>query len=137
DSATLSGAYNPTGTITFTLYSPASTVVDTETVTVAGNGAYATPNGYVPIATGTYQWLAGYSGDANNNGFTGKLGDEPEGVSAASPAIVTTPGATIVVGSGNKLTDSATLSGGYNPGGTITFTLYASNTSVVDTETVV
>ena len=30
----------------------------------------------------------------------------------------------MVVGSGAKLTDSATLSGGFNPTGTITFTLH-------------
>ena len=45
DSATLSGGSSPTGTITFTLYQ-GSTLVDTETVTVTGNGTYTTPTGY-------------------------------------------------------------------------------------------
>ena len=35
----LSGGYYETGTITFTLYD-GSTLVDTETVTVSGNGSY-------------------------------------------------------------------------------------------------
>jgi ELWxxDGT repeat protein len=137
DSATLSGGYNPTGTITFTLYAPnGTTVVDTETATVSGDGAYSTPNGYLPTATGAYQWVASYGGDSNNNGISSTKGTEPETVSAASPTISTLAGGTVVVGGGSKLTDSATLSGGYNPTGTITFTLYAPNgTTVVDTET--
>ena len=68
DSATLTCGYNETGTITFTLYAPnGTTVVDTETVTVNGNGSYSTPSGYLPTAAGTYQWVASYRGDRNNN----------------------------------------------------------------------
>jgi hypothetical protein len=136
DSASLSGGYNETGTIVFTLYSPTNAVVDTETVTVTGNGSYSTPSGYVPTSTGTYEWAATYSGDSNNNTVTSAEGNEPEVVSAASPAISTTPGPTVVVGSGAKLTDSASLSGGYNETGTIVFTLYSPTNAVVDTETV-
>jgi subtilase family serine protease len=73
DAATLSGGYDPTGSITFTLYyDGGATAVDTETVAVSGNGTYATPSGYtlpntsVQVA-GTYQWDASYSGDANND----------------------------------------------------------------------
>ena len=71
DSATLAGGYNPTGTINFTLYDPdGTTVVDTETVSVSGNGSYSTPTGYTlpttGTVTGTYQWVASYSGDGNN-----------------------------------------------------------------------
>ncbi len=43
----------------------------------------------------------------------------------ASPTLSDSPGGTAVLGSGGKLTDSATLSKGSNPTGTITFTLYA------------
>ncbi len=71
DTASLTGGYNPTGTITFNLCAPNNPVpVDTETVAVNGNGIYATPTGYTlpatGAATGTYQWDASYSGDANN-----------------------------------------------------------------------
>src|SRR5581483_5570422 len=66
DTAVLSGAVNPTGTITFTLTGPGNVVLDTETVPVAGNGTYTTPTGFVPTTTGTYTWSARYSGDANN-----------------------------------------------------------------------
>ena len=60
--------YHPTGTITFTLMAPGGGTVDTETVTVNGNGIYTTPTGFTLPATGTvtgtYQWDATYSGDA-------------------------------------------------------------------------
>ena len=45
DTAVLSGGYHETGTITFTLYL-GSTLVDTESVPVSGNGTYTTPTGY-------------------------------------------------------------------------------------------
>ena len=46
DTAFLAGGYNPTGTITFTLSTPGQPPVDTETVTVSGNGTYTTPTGF-------------------------------------------------------------------------------------------
>src|SRR5205085_2900464 len=125
DTAVLSGGFTPTGTIIFTLTGASNTVVDTETVTVSGNGTYSTPTGFVPTITGTYQWVASYSGDANNNPAASALGDEPQIVTPASPAINTTPGGTIVIGSGAKLTDTAVLSGGFNPTGSIIFTLFS------------
>jgi hypothetical protein len=68
--ATLAQGYFETGTISFTLYNPAGAVVDTEAVMVNGNGSYTTPTGYtLPTSgsvTGTYQWVANYSGDNNN-----------------------------------------------------------------------
>jgi PEP-CTERM motif len=57
-------------------------------------------------------------------------------VSLTSPTIATTPGGTVILGSGTNLTDSALLSGGMNPTGTITFTLMSPSATVVDTETV-
>jgi hypothetical protein len=53
DSATLSGGFHPTGSITFTLFQNGGTTpVDTETVTVNGNGAYTTPTGFTLPTTG-------------------------------------------------------------------------------------
>src|SRR5262249_3343146 len=131
DSATLTGI-KPNGTITFRLYAPDGvTVVYTDTVSVNGNGTYYTasqgnsPGGYVPTATGVYHWVASYSCDKATNPVSSGSLDEPEQVNAASPTIKTTPGGTVVLGSGAALTDSATLSGGYNATGTITFNLYA------------
>src|SRR5439155_745829 len=100
---------------------------------VSGNGTYDTltmgnhPGGWLPTATGTYHWTAVYSGDSNNNGAHDNGQNEAEVVSPASPTINTQAAGTVIIGSGAKLNDTATLSGGYSPTGTITFTLYDSN----------
>ena len=139
DSATLAGGDNPTGTITFVLTAPDGSVVDTETDTVSGNGTYGTPiqpDGFVPTVTGTYQWSASYSGDSNNNPVSGPAETEMVVPTPATPTLTTTPGGGVALGTGTKLTESATLAGGVSPTGIITFTLYAPNgTTVVDTET--
>jgi hypothetical protein len=82
DSASLSGGYSPTGTITFTLYDGA-TQVDSETATVTGNGMYSTTTGYTVPATGAgdYTWDASYGGDGNNN----------DGNTAVQPVTVSAP----------------------------------------------
>ena len=141
DTAVLSGGYYETGTITFTLYL-GSTLVDTETVSVSGNGTYTTPTGYTlpttGTVTGTYQWNSTYAGDSNNNPASeNNATAEQTTVNPASPSIVTTPSVTSVTlgTSPITLTDTATLSGGYYETGTITFTLYLGST-LVDTETV-
>ena len=146
DSAVLAGGFHPTGTITFTLFQNGGTTpVDTETVTVSGNGTYTTPTGFTlpttGTVTGTYQWDAGYDADPNNNPVSDSgSASEQVTVSAASPAIATTPSPTTVTLSALTLpilTDSATLSGGFSPTGTITFTLFQNGgTTPVDTETV-
>ena len=43
--------------------------MDTETVTVSGNGTYTTPTGYAADhgRSGTYQWDATYSGDSQQH----------------------------------------------------------------------
>src|SRR5205823_6164938 len=144
DSADLEGGYNPTGTITFMLHYGAS-VVDTETVTVSGNGVYTTPAGFTLPTTGTvtgvYIWTASYGGDTNNNGASdsGESAAERLTVNPANPTLVTTanPNGTITLGASGSptLKDSADLEGGYHPTGTITFMLHY-GASVVDTETV-
>jgi hypothetical protein len=69
DSVTIGGA-SPTGTMTFSLYGPnnltcAGAPIFTSTKAVWGNGQY-TSDAFTPGVAGTYQWLARYSGDANN-----------------------------------------------------------------------
>ncbi len=141
DSAVLAGGYNETGTVTFTLYQ-GSTLLDTEMVSVSGNGTYSTSTGYTlpsnGTATGTYQWDATYSGDANNNTVSDNNSSaEQVTVSAASPTLVTTPSSTAVTLGTNPvtLTDTAVLAGGYHETGTVTFTLYYNGgANPVDTE---
>jgi hypothetical protein len=83
DDATISGATNPGGTITFKLFSPidatcSGTPAYTEPpVTVSGNGTYSTSNTtFVASDAGTWRWLVSYSGDANNAGTTSSCGVE-------------------------------------------------------------
>ena len=71
------------------------TVVDTEVVTVSGNGTYITPVGYtLPTASsvaGTYQWVASYSGDINNNPDSRTLGRSRFRSTRPTPASARTP----------------------------------------------
>jgi hypothetical protein len=74
DTATLSGGTTPTGTITFQLFGPnnatcSGTAVFTSTKPVSGDGSYPS-DPFKPTKTGTYRWVAAYSGDANNNPAT-------------------------------------------------------------------
>ncbi|WP_084517176.1 vWA domain-containing protein [Microtetraspora niveoalba] len=73
DTATLSGGYHPTGTVTFQLFEPGdtgcATPIATRTGTVSGSGTAASGNVTIGAA-GTYRWAATYSGDAHNNSVT-------------------------------------------------------------------
>ena len=131
DSAVLSGGYYPTGSITFTLSGPDGFSYS-QTDPVSGNGTYMASDTLPTTGTvaGTYTWSAAYSGDANNKvaSETGRATNgEQTVVSAASPTIVTTasPAVTLPTGPSGTVTlsDSAVLSGGYHPTGSITFTL--------------
>ena len=131
DSADLSGGYSPTGTITFNLYGPneatcEGTPLYTEDVEVNGNGSYSTTTGYVTDLAGIYRWTASYDGDLYNNAANSGCDDEQVTVDKASPSITTlaSPLTDIVVGTATTVGDTATLTDGYNPTGSVTFTLY-------------
>ncbi|WP_144119526.1 hypothetical protein [Catellatospora sichuanensis] len=130
DTATLTGGNNPTGIITFTLFGPddaecAGEPVVTDGVVVAGPGPF-TSAGVIPTEPGTYQWIAAYSGDANNAETTTACGDAGESVVVravpVTPRLVTEASRDTFVG--KRVHDTATLSGGADPTGTITFSLY-------------
>ncbi|HEX4144968.1 MAG TPA: SdrD B-like domain-containing protein, partial [Pirellulales bacterium] len=138
DSATLSGGYNETGTITFTVTAPNNTTTTVGTVSVSGNGTYTSPTVSV-TQVGTYVFHATYSGDSLNSSAVDNGVNESVSTGKASPTIATSASETnggICNTSG--LTDTATLSGGYNETGKITFTLTAPNgtTTTVGTVTV-
>ena len=83
DTANLSSAASPTGTITFTLYGPGDatctgTPVFTDTQPVTGSSASSA--GFTPTQSGTYRWIAAYSGDANNQPVSGSCNDTGESV---------------------------------------------------------
>jgi len=128
DSATVTAGFSPTGTITFTAYAPADATcalvpVFTSVVPVAGAGSYPSAT-FTPATAGTYRWIAAYSGDANNNSVTLLCNDpnEASSVNRATTTVVTTASGPITIG--GNISDSATLSGGVAPTGTITFSVY-------------
>lgn len=130
DTGHLSGGFSPTGTITFKLYAASdrscSSALESTTTTVNGNGDYDSPL-VTTSSLGEFQWVASYSGDAENLSATTACNDPNEQVSVAqaSPALTTTasPG----VSAGGTINDVADLSGGFSPTGTISFQLYASS----------
>jgi hypothetical protein len=81
DTAVLSGGSSPTGKITFSLYSASdttcSTVLGKVRVAVNGDGSYVSP-AIAPASSGTYQWVASYGGDKNNQSLTGSCNDPTE-----------------------------------------------------------
>src|ERR1019366_2121432 len=130
DQATVSGGYNPTGTVTFNLYSnsTASGAPLATDVNVALVSGVATAPGYIATATGTDYWVATYNGDSNNAMVSSAPASEPVSITPATPTISTsqTPTSAIV---GTAIADKATVSGGYNPTGTVTFNLYSNSTA--------
>ena len=88
-----------------------------------GNGDYGSGS-FTPTAAGTYRWIASYSGDADNAPASGACNDAGENVivTKANPTVATNASANVEVG--NPINDTATLAGGFNPTGTITFNLY-------------
>ena len=133
DSATLAGGHLPTGSITFHVYGPndltcSDAPVFTDTVTVNGNGTYAS-SAFTTTAVGTYEFVATYSGDANNAGASAACGSANESVVVVPASPTLSSQASSTVPAGGQISDSATLAGGSAPSGSITFTLFGPNNS--------
>ena len=121
----LTGGSAPSGSITFRLFAPGDTTcvstIFTSTVPVSGTSMNSAR--YTTAAAGTYRFTAVYNGDTNNN---------PAGpTSCAAPsASVVVQGATAVISvtapapAGGTIHGAASLGGGFNPTGTISFFLY-------------
>jgi hypothetical protein len=133
DMATVTGLDNPSSLdmVAFNLYSSATTqnsstllYTDTALVSLTGSTATATSAGYTVAAPGTDYWVATFNGDTNNSAVTSNATAEPVDITQARPDITTTPGGTVVLGSSTALTDSAALTNGYDPTGTIALDLF-------------
>jgi hypothetical protein len=115
-SATLSGGANPTGAITFWLFGPGDSTcpipIDTESVSVTGNGTYSAD--VTLTQQGNYIWTAEYSGDANNPELFIGCTDDSSSTSAGGVTMSLTDSVTA-----RTVLDNAT--------GTITFSLYGSD----------
>ncbi len=134
DTATLSGlvsAVGSEGTVTFRLYSDEeckTEVFKSVATGISSNTSYPSPTEYTTTATGTYYWRAFYSGDANNEAASTPCKDAGESsvVEKAKPTIKTSATASVTVG--DKIKDTATLSGlvsAVGSEGTVTFRLYS------------
>jgi hypothetical protein len=135
DSATVTGGFNPTGSVTFLLYGPGNaecadgdsgspTVLGRWVAPLSADGTASVPTpGYATRATGTYNWVADYSGDSNNMPAHSACGTESVVIGKASPRIVTTASKGGPIGT--QIHDTALVSGGVNPTGTVTFSLFS------------
>ena len=137
DVATVTGAegVTPTGTVTFALYGPGDSTCSTSNVTLSGprpltgsaGSATASSGDFTPAAPGTYRWTASYSGDANYAPVTTPCNDANESVvvTQAVPTVTTQASGNVVLG--GSVSDTATVTGGFNPTGTVIFNLYGPN----------
>ena len=125
DTATISGGDNPGGSIQFSITDPNGHKTDVGSpVTVNGDGDYPAPSSVALTLVGTYTWTASYSGDSLNDGAVDNGNNESVTSIKASPSIKTKASVTGngVVGA-DSTSDSATISGGDNPTGTIQFSI--------------
>ena len=127
DTATVSGGFTPTGTVTFDLFGAGdATCAGTPVFTATDrplSGDSAASGTFATTAVGTFHWTATYNGDANNAPVTSLCADETVTTTKATPTISTTPSAGVPVGT--TVSDTATVSGGLTPTGTVTFDLFA------------
>jgi hypothetical protein len=83
DVAHLTGGDNPSGTITWKVYASTDRTCTTPlnssvlSVAVSGDGDYTSPD-FTPPGVGSYEWVATYSGDANNTALSTACGDPNE-----------------------------------------------------------
>jgi hypothetical protein len=89
DTATVVDGYDPTGTVTFSLFGPGDTTCSAAiaTVNAALSGGQAASGAVTTMGPGTYNWVASYSGDANNSAAISACGQEP--VQVTAPATIT------------------------------------------------
>ncbi len=95
DTASVSGGLDPTGTVTFQLFGPGDTTCSGTPVFISSNqplsGGKAQSGSFTPTASGTYQWVATYNGDAGNLTAISGCGDEPVTIAAAAVLPISIP----------------------------------------------
>src|SRR5262249_38234711 len=125
------------GTVTYQFYTTLDgTGSHTDSVVNVSNGVVPNSSTQSSLAAGNYSYVAVYSGDNDNLGFTSAV--EPLVVSQATPIFFTTPNVTPATPGPSSVTLSASASlTGTNPTGSITFTLvYNGGTVYTNTVTV-
>lgn len=113
DSAMLSSGNNPTGSIAFQVYGPwDSTCLSPITpalgsVAVNGNGTYSSAN-FTSTTTGTYRFIASYSGDSKNKAVSTKCTDAGSSVVVTAVPDTTAP-VISAVGTSNLLATTTSI----------------------------
>ena len=149
DTAALANGFQATGSITFNLYGPddancSGPATSRRPRPSTGNGSYTTSPGFSTSEVGTYRWIASYPGrreqQRRERRMQRRRRDHGRRV-RPSPSIATNATASATVG--DAVSDTATLSGGFNASGTITFDVYGPDDptcsgapAFTDTETV-
>ncbi|MDX6588833.1 MAG: hypothetical protein QOI84_107, partial [Solirubrobacterales bacterium] len=125
DEVTLTEAFSPTGEVTFSVFGPADTGCATalETTTAPIQSAVATSVDFLAQEAGEFRWTAEYPGDANNEpvSLACTAANQTSLVDKASPTLT---GVATSAQVGQSITDNATLSGGFSPGGHLVFRAY-------------
>src|SRR5438128_1596704 len=131
DAATLSGGTSPTGTISFSIYGP-NDATCSGTATSAGSATVRSEERRVGRAgresvAGYYSRNDRYRGEGKKNAFTTQCNEASKSNTDYSAAVSTTDRATATATAGGTIQDTATLSGGTSPTGTISFSIYGPN----------
>ncbi|HEX3238743.1 MAG TPA: hypothetical protein VHR18_01250 [Solirubrobacterales bacterium] len=126
DEATLSGGASPSGEVTFSVFAPADSTCATPLATttapiIAGK---ATSADFIPQQAGGFRWTATYPGDANNDPIATTCGAATQTSVVAKAAPSLSGIATSAPEAGQPIDDTATLAGGFTPGGALTFRAY-------------
>lgn len=115
-----------TGNVTFKLYGPDDTTCSKGAIksdTLPVTGVSIDSPSFTPTLPGSYQYVASYVG-GNFADQASKCGEANEmvQVTVVTPTVTTKAGPSVPVGT--QFTDSAMISGGMNPTGTIVFQVY-------------
>jgi len=111
------GTGTPTGTVAFT--DGGTSIAGCSAVSLVQSTPETAVCTTTPSSPGSHAIVATYSGDSN---YASSFGDLSQVVEKAVPTLATAASSGARVGS--SMSDAATLSGGYTPTGTITFSLY-------------
>src|SRR5207248_279171 len=137
DSAAFTGAFNPTGTVTYSVFNentcttpatvPTQISGQPAAVAVSANGTIPDPASVTFNKAGTYYWQASYGGDGNNVAVKSPCTSETITIGKATPSVATTLSATSVP-VGGAIHDSSAFTGAVTPTGTVTYSIFNEST---------
>ena len=102
--------------------------LDQSSATVSGEGEYASED-FEPTVAGDYYWTASYSGDGENEPAE-SICAATSTVAKASPEMTGNATSGVV---GTAIHDEVTLTGGFSPGGEVTFKVFGPSDETCET----